>query len=94
VKGKGCGGCPKEDEGAQQKKLEEMMKKRIKSINCPYKGSCAQKVLKEEAELMCKDQEKSQEAVMIHMNGRHVFELCQVFHETKQEKEGKLPKDW
>lgn len=88
----GCKGCPGDE--AQSKHLEEMMKKRVKSADCPYKESCTQRVLKDEAELMCRDQEKSQEAVMIHMNGRHVWEMCKVFHETKQEKEGKRPKDW
>jgi len=31
---------------------------------------------------------------MIHMNGHHVWEMCKVFHDLKQEKEGKLPRDW
>lgn len=91
----GCEGCPSHgDEEAQRKHLEEMMKKRVKSKDCPYKKTCQQKVLKEEADLMCKDKEESQEAIMIHMNGRHVWEMCKVFRETKQVTEGKLPKDW
>jgi len=91
---KGCEGCRHGNEEAQRKQLEEMMKKRVKSQDCPYRKTCTQKVLKDEAELMCKDKEKSQEAVMIHMNGHHVWEMCKVFHDLKQEKEGKLPRDW
>jgi len=90
-----CPGCgTEEDQKAQMKRLEEMMKKRVKPTNCPYKATCNQKMLKDEAEVMCKDQEKSQEAVMVHMQGRHIWEMCKVFRETEQERKGKLPRDW
>jgi len=94
MKDMSCGRYLKGDEKAQQKQLEEMIKKRVKSTDCPYKESCTHKVLREEVELMCRDREKSQETVMIHANGHHLWEMCQVFHETKQGREGKLPKDW
>lgn len=90
---KKCEGCEYVDE-AQLKELKEMMKKRAKPEDCPYLKTCTQKVLKQEAELMCKDQEITQEAIMVHMNGHHMWELCQVYHKAKQEREGKLPRDW
>ena len=90
----GCGGCTSETEVTQRKQLEEMMKKRVKSKECPLKGTCTQKVLKEEAELMCKDQEMSQEAAMIHVNGKHVWMLCKEYNDVLRNKEGRLPKNW
>lgn len=84
----------KEQDEEEVKRLQEMMKKRAKPVDCPYRQTCQQKVLQDEAELMCKDQEISQDAIMVHMNGRHVWELCKIYHETKQNKEGRLPREW
>jgi len=76
------------------KELEEMLKKKVKPAECPYRSICDHKVLSQEASLMCKDEEIVQEAIMIHMSGHHVWEACETFLEKKREKEGRFPKDW
>ena len=92
-KDKDCGGCgvsPKE----QEKKMEEMMKHKATPCDCPLKASCTKKVLKDEADVLCKDAETSQEAMMYHLNQHHMWEACKTFRERKTEAEGKLPREW
>ena len=91
--GKECNNQPQMS-ADQMKKLQEMMKNKAKSIDCPYIKTCTNKVLKEEWEILCKDAEKIQEVAMLHMRQRHASEMCKVFQETKKEREGKHPKDW
>jgi len=71
-----------------------MMKKRAKPVDCPYKDTCTQKVLQGEAEFLCKDLETDRDAVMLHMNNRHGWEMCKVYQDKKREAEGKLPREW
>jgi len=86
-----CQFCSVKD---QQKILKELMKKRVKPKKCPYIKTCDQKVLEMEAKLLCQDKEITQEAIQIHMSGKHVWELCKKYLEIKREKEGKLPREW
>ena len=79
---------------AQIKRLEELLKNRVRPKDCPLLKTCNKYVLREEWEAMCKDQETFQDVIRIHMSGRHVWELCEVFQEEKRKKEGKLPRDW
>ena len=79
---------------AQIKKLEELFKNRVKPKDCPLLKTCKKYVLREEWEAMCKDQEVVQDVIRIHMQGRHVWELCGAYLEEKRKREGKLPKDW
>ena len=93
IKGKdGCATCALNE--AQIKKLEELLKNRVKPKDCPLLKTCNRYVLREEWEAMCKDQEVFQDVIRIHMQGRHVWELCEAFQEEKRKKEGKLPRDW
>jgi len=78
----------------EEKRLRELMKKRVKPKKCPYIEICDQKVLQEEVKLLCHDQEISQESIQIHMSGRHMWELCKKYLEYKRKKEGKLPREW
>lgn len=91
---KKCDGCKPGSAEEQIKRMEEMMKKRVKPQDCPFLKSCQTKMMKEEWEIMCKDQEKIQEAMMAHAQQKHLWELCRTYQETKREKEGKKPVEW
>lgn len=95
--GKDCGGCPTGNQKQMQeqvKKMEEMMKKRVKPQDCPYLKSCQSKMMKEEWEIMCRDQEKIQEAMMAHAQQKHLWQMCRIYQELEREAKGKIPSQW
>jgi len=92
---KKCASCAMSPVSKEQlKKLQEMMKKRAKPEDCPYLPVCEKKVLENEFQILCKDQEVSREIISLHITGRHAWELCEAFVKKKREKEGKRPKEW
>ena len=101
VKDKSCSKCapgqsceksnPQEE---QMKKMKEAYEKRVKPTECPLLQTCTKKVLENESILYCRDQEKTQDAILLHVSGHHVFEICPEFLNKKREKEGKLPKEY
>ena len=87
-----CETCLASDE--RIKRLEELFKNRVKPKDCPLLKTCNRYVLREEWEAICKDREVIQDVIRIHMQGKHVWELCEAYLEEKRKKEGKLPRDW
>jgi hypothetical protein len=87
-----CPGTNPQEE--QMKKMKEAYEKRTKPTECPHLSTCTKKVLENEVILYCKDQEKTQDAILLHVSGHHVFEICPEFLNKKREKEGKLPKEY
>jgi len=78
----------------EEKRLREMLARRAQSVQCPYINECKQKVLKEEAEMLCKDLEITEEIVSLHVAGNHGWQVCKIYNEIRREKEGKLPREW
>ncbi|RLG18196.1 hypothetical protein DRN75_02335 [Nanoarchaeota archaeon] len=79
---------------ANAKSLAEKLKKRVKPQDCPYLGTCDQIVLEEEFRVLCKDQEVSQNVVMLHAAGQHAWQVCPYFRELERKKKGKKPREW
>jgi len=74
--------------------LEELLKNKVQPTDCPFRQTCTTKVLKEEAEYFCKDQEITRTSVLYHVYGKHTWETCEVYRQKKREEEGKLPREW
>jgi len=74
--------------------------KAVKSTDCPYMKACDQDVIKDEWELLCKDQEAGtdqtkMQSQMIHKSGHHCWEMCKRFVKFKvDEMEHRKPSAW
>lgn len=100
MKDKSCDKCSTNtpqttnDQQEQARKMKEAYDKRAQVIECPLLIDCTKKILENECILYCKDQEKTQDAVMLHVSGHHVWEVCPEYLNKKRDKEGKLPKEY
>ena len=90
-----CGRAPKDFkmEEAMEKQMNELRKTKVKSMPCPYIQTCTFKMLPGDFEVLCNDQEKGTETELVHIRGRHLWELCKEFFDNKRNAEGKLPRD-
>jgi hypothetical protein len=89
-----CKSCDKTPDKNLGEKLKELLKNRVKSVPCPYLKECQEKVLKEEVQAMCKDEEVVPDLAQVHAMGLHIWQRCPYWNKMKRDKEGKLPRDW
>jgi len=87
-----CEGCHPSQSEEEMEKLNAMLKNKVPPTDCPYMNTCENKVLPDEFQVLCKDQETSREAVMYHVKKHHVWENCKHFRDRKLEVEGQLPR--
>ena len=98
----GCKGCPSHGgqaknfqlKDAMEAQMKEMEKNKVKSSPCPFIDTCTYKMLPGDFNVLCNDQESGMETQMVHLRGRHLWEMCKEFFEYKRQAEGKLPKGY
>lgn len=87
-----------QNQDLEQFKMKELIDKELrnfKSQKCPFIGTCNIKVLPRDFEILCQDKNKGiEELKLIHLKGRHLFELCKKYYENIIERDGKLPREY